>query len=180
MDGTDTGSRIGGGVLIGTGAIFLADTLGYLDVPMGDLWWPVLLIAFGVMMLVEKGTGLHLGIKVKGSGAFTKESAVFSGGKRVIADPNFHGANYDAVFGGYELDFRRAEIAGDAAVLELNAVFGGIEARVPESWSVVMKGTGVFGGFADSTIQPDPRLYPSPKQLIVKGAAVFGGVEVKN
>jgi len=65
-------------------------------------------------------------------------------------------------------------------VLELNAVFGGIEAKVPESWSVIMKGAGVFGGFVDSTNQPDPRLYPSPKRLIVKGGAVFGGVEVKN
>ncbi len=180
VDSEETGGRIGGGVLIGTGAIFLADTLGYLDAPMGDLWWPVLLIAFGLMMLVEKRTGAQLGIRMKGSGGTTRESAVFSGGKRVIADPNFQGAKYDAVFGGYELDFRRAEIAGDTAVLELNAVFGGIEARVPGSWSVVMKGAGVFGGFTDNTNQPDPRLYPAPKRLIVKGGAVFGGVEVKN
>ncbi len=180
VDAEETGGRIAGGVLIGTGAIFLADTLGYLDVPLGDLWWPVLLIAFGLLMLLEKGTGVHLGIRMRGSDGLAKESAVFSGGKRVIADPNFQGAKYDAVFGGYELDFRRAEIAGDAAVLELNAVFGGIEARVPESWSVMMKGAGVFGGFVDSTSQPDPRLYPSPKRLIVKGGAVFGGVEIKN
>ncbi|HUB34847.1 MAG TPA: DUF5668 domain-containing protein [Bryobacteraceae bacterium] len=182
VDAEETGGRLGAAVLIGTGAIFLADTLGYLDVRMADLWWPVLLIAFGLLLLAEKGTGLHLGIdvsKVKGSG-FTKESAVFSGGKRVIVDPNFQGAKYDAVFGGYELDLRRADIAGDTAVLELNAVFGGIEAKVPESWSVIMKGAGVFGGFVDSTNQPDPRLYPSPKRLIVKGGAVFGGVEVKN
>jgi Domain of unknown function (DUF5668)/Cell wall-active antibiotics response 4TMS YvqF len=180
VDAGETAGRIAGGVLIGTGAIFLADTLGYLDVPLGDLWWPVLLIALGLLMLLERGRGVHLGIRMRGSGGAMKESAVFSGGKRVIADPNFQGAKYDAVFGGYELDFRRAEIAGDTAVLELNAVFGGIEARVPESWSVMMKGAGVFGGFVDSTNQPDPRLYPSPKRLIVKGGAVFGGVEVKN
>jgi hypothetical protein len=68
----------------------------------------------------------------------------------------------------------------DEAVLELNAVFGGIEVKLPESWSVVMKGAGVFGAFQDSTVQPDPRIYPSPKRLIVKGGAVFGGVELKN
>ena len=68
----------------------------------------------------------------------------------------------------------------DEAVLDLNAVFGGIEVRVPESWSVVVKGAGVFGAFQDSTLQPDPRIYPEAKRLIVKGGAVFGGVELKN
>jgi hypothetical protein len=43
-----------------------------------------------------------------------------------------------------------------------------------------MKGAGVFGGYVDSTTQPDPRIYPNPKLLICKGGAVFGGVEIKN
>ena len=102
------------------------------------------------------------------------------GGKRVINDQNFRGAKYDAVFGGFEIDLRRANILEDEAVLDLNAVFGGIEVRVPESWSVVVKGAGVFGAFQDSTHQPDPRIYPAPKRLIVRGGAVFGGVELKN
>ena len=71
-------------------------------------------------------------------------------------------------------------MAGDEAVLVLNAVFGGIEARIPESWTVVMKGAGVFGAFQDSTQHPDPRIFPNPKRLVLKGGAVFGGVEVKN
>jgi len=65
-------------------------------------------------------------------------------------------------------------------VLDLNAVFGGIEAKIPESWAVVVKGTGVFGAFVDNTLQPDPRIFPNPKRLICKGGAVFGGVEIKN
>lgn len=181
VDSRAAGGRLAGGIIFGTGTIFLADTLGYLDVPMRDLWWPVLLIGFGLMMLLTKGTGWHPGVDTGTvKSGIPKEAAVFGGGKRVIADPNFQGGKYDAVFGGYELDLRRAEIQGDAAVLELNAVFGGIEARVPESWSVVLDGGGVFGGFVDNTSQPDPRLHPSPKRLIVKGGAVFGGVEVKN
>jgi hypothetical protein len=179
VDSSDGTGRAGGAVLVAVGAVFMARTLGYLDVSIGDLW-PLILIGLGLMMLFERSDVFKLGLKLgKTNLGGRKESAVFSGGKRVISDPNFQGAKFDAVFGGFEIDLRRADIA-DSAVLELNAVFGGIEVRIPESWSVEMKGAGVFGGFVDNTMQPDPRLYPQLKRLIVKGGAVFGGVEIKN
>jgi hypothetical protein len=178
VDSSDTSGRAAGGVIVGVGAILMARSLGYLDVSIGELW-PLILIGAGLMMLFER-TGFQIGEKWKGGATGTKESAIFSGGKRVINDQNFTGAKYDAVFGGFELDLRKADIAGNEAVLELNAVFGGIEAKIPESWSVVVKGAGVFGAFQDSTIQPDPRIFPNPKRLVLKGGAVFGGVEVKN
>jgi hypothetical protein len=179
VDSTDNSGRAGGGVLVGLGAIFLAQSLGFLNIHFWDLW-PLILIAVGLAMLFEGNLAWHVGIKSSTSRGRSKESAVFSGGKRVIVDQNFTGSKYDAVFGGFEIDLRKADIAGDEAVLELNAVFGGIEVRVPEAWSVVVKGAGVFGAFQDSTLQPDPRIIPSPKRLIVKGGAVFGGVELKN
>jgi hypothetical protein len=179
VDSNENSGRAAGGVLIFVGGVFLARSFGYLDVSVWDLW-PLILIGVGLLMLFENLTPFHIGVKVKGTLGGAKEAAVFGGGKRAIVDKNFTGAKYEAVFGGFELDFRKADIAGDEAELVLNAVFGGIEAKVPESWSVVMKGAGVFGGFADSTAQPDARIYPSPKRLIVKGAAVFGGIEIKN
>jgi len=42
----------------------------------------------------------------------------------------------------------------DYAVLKLDAVFGGADIKVPAAWEVVMKGSGVFGGFADQTQHP--------------------------
>lgn len=178
VDSSDSSGRAGGAVIMGVGCVFMARSLGYLDVSVGDLW-PLILIGLGLMMLFERSSLFQVGLKTKSSSG-AKEAAVFSGGKRNIVDKNFKGAKYDAVFGGFELDFRSAEMAGDEAEMELNAVFGGIEAKIPESWSVVVKGVGVFGAFQDSTRQPDPRLFPNPKKLIVKGGAVFGGVEVKN
>jgi hypothetical protein len=178
VDSSDGSGRAGGAILMGVGGVFLARSLGYLEVSIGDLW-PLILIAVGLMMLFERSAIFELGMKFKG-GSGAKESAVFSGGKRTIVDQNFTGAKFDAVFGGFEIDLRKANIAGEEAVLDLNAVFGGIEAKIPESWAVVMKGTGVFGAFQDSTLQPDPRIYPNPKRLVVKGGAVFGGIEIKN
>ena len=179
IDSHDSVGRAGGGVLMGVGAVFMARSLGYLDVSVGDLW-PLILIGVGLVLLFERRSVWDLGLKFTAGASGAKEAAIFSGGKRVITDQNFEKAKFDAVFGGFEIDMRNAGIAGPSAVLDLNAVFGGIEVKIPVSWSVVMKGAGVFGGFVDSTVQPDPRLFPSPKKLFVKGGAVFGGVEVKN
>jgi hypothetical protein len=179
IDSSDSAGRAAGGVLIGVGAVFMARSLGYLDVSVGDLW-PLILIGAGLVMLFQKTPVWELGLKMKTGVGGAKEAAVFSGGKRVITDQNFEKAKFDAVFGGFEIDMRNAGMAGDSAVLDLNAVFGGVEVKIPVSWSVVMKGTGVFGGFVDSTVHPDPRIFPAPKKLFVKGGAVFGGVEVKN
>ena len=69
---------------------------------------------------------------------------------------------------------------GDEAYVEANAVFGGIEIRVPESWQVIPRGAGVFGAFTDETSAPEANASAPVKRLIVKGAAVFGGVIITN
>jgi hypothetical protein len=68
---------------------------------------------------------------------------------------------------------------GDSAVVYASAIFGGIEIKVPDNWQVTSDGTGIFGGFSDETAHP-PEGTPGLKRLIIKGEAVFGGVEVKN
>ena len=50
-------------------------------------------------------------------------------------------------FGGFELDLRQADIEGAEAVIEVNALFGGGEIKVPETWHVVVSGMGIFGGY---------------------------------
>jgi hypothetical protein len=76
---------------------------------------------------------------------------------------------------------RDADIEGTEAVLHANAIFGGIELRVPETWYVAARGQGVFGGFTDSTRYSATADPDKPKKtLIVVGMAVFGGVEIRN
>jgi hypothetical protein len=64
-------------------------------------------------------------------------------------------------------------------VIHLDAVFGAVEIRVPNTWVVVSRGAAVFGEYSDRTVHGQP---PSPgaKRLVVKGGAVFGSVVIKN
>ena len=204
-DAQDARDRTLGGILLAGGGIFLANNMGLIPFNVWDMW-PLLLVGAGIYMLVDRTTGPKMPIgdaidgKTTSHGCWTRsagasfgggggasrgswtrhETAIFSGGKRKVAVDDFQAAKYEAVFGGYELDFRSSQIQGDSAVLEINAIFGGAEVKIPRNWSVVMQGAGVFGAFVDSAEQPDPSVTPNIKRLFVRGAAVFGGVEIKN
>jgi hypothetical protein len=181
VDSATPRGRFAGGTFIGIGAIFLLQSLGYVDGRIWDLW-PLALIVLGVWLLVDGSLPRPC---FRDAAAFLKagrihETAVFGGGKRNITDPDFRGGKVDAVFGGFEIDLRRAAIVGESAELQVNAVFGGVEIRIPEHWRVELKGAGVFGGYSDETRHPNPAEFPVIKRLIIRGGAVFGGVVVKN
>jgi hypothetical protein len=106
------------------------------------------------------------------------EAAVFGGVDRHISAQDFHGARCTAVFGACKIDLRDAQMQGREAVVEAYAVFGGVEIRVPEDWEVVNHSFALFGGTGDKR-RHSPR-GPDSKTLILEGAAIFGGVEVKN
>jgi hypothetical protein len=184
VDSSYGGGRVCGGILAALGGVFLARNLGYLDIGMYEIW-PLFLIGLGILLLVQRTTEWHVKLPnpsgVRNVGANTlKVDAIFSGAKRVVTTQDFQGGEVTAVFGGIELDLRQAGMAADRAVLEINAVFGGVELKIPRNWSAVVEGVGIFGGYSDNSLQPDPSVIPVIKQLIVKGSAAFGGVEVKN
>ena len=193
VDSAYPAGRVVGGTFVGVGAILLARNLGYLNVQIHDLW-PLILIGIGVLMLlnrtvlwrdkifigVSRGEHFRRWREREYKPGMLNEYAVFGGGKRKVNTFDFKGGHVDAVFSGFEIDLRDAMMEGDSAILEANSVFGGIEIRIPVTWSAVVRGVGVFGAFQDETTQPNATLIPNPKRLILRGAAVFGAVEVKN
>ena len=200
VDAGPGGHYTGPAVLLSVGVIFLVSNLHLLPFPVWSLW-PLLLIAGGLAMLVDRvswGDRVAdsirrgpIGAAVHGEGAFAgfgrprsfdgaemRLVAVFSGGKRKITSDDFRGGVISAVFGGFEVDLRQARMQGDSATIKADVVFGGAELRIPEDWCAVVQGAGVFGGYSDDTVHPP--ISPTTKRLYVKGGAVFGGVVVKN
>jgi hypothetical protein len=83
------------------------------------------------------------------------------------------------MFGGVEIDLRRAGMRGDSAVVDVTAMFGVVGFKVPPNWIVVGHVFALFGGFGNKSVQPSSDM-PGVKRLYIKGSAMFGGVEVKN
>lgn len=181
VDSRDTPGRTGGAIIMIIGIVLIADRIHIPFLRDVNLWslWPLALIAFGVIMLWGALEGRSPVPPLGGSADRINQLAIFGGGKRKITG-DFKGGDVLAIFGGYEVDLRSATMSADEAVINANAMFGGIEIRVPDTWSVQLQVTGIFGGHEDKTHQPDSRLVPNPKRLIVRGATMFGGLGVKN
>ena len=183
LENTSPAGLVWGGLITLVGAFFLLDNFNLIPyrIDFGAIIIPLLIIGFGVSMLVG---GIERRKYMGSTPVSTKSGltmiAIFSGRKSRIESPEFKGGEIIAVFGGVKLDLRHAGLGGDHAVIDVNAMFGGIDIRVPENWSVVMKGVGIFGAFEDKTVhsRPDPNV-KSP-ELVITGMGIFAGVKVDN
>jgi predicted membrane protein len=176
--------RIWGILLITGGVLLQLNELGIAHFRWNDIW-PILLIAAGVMLMWGAFEARKQpGAPARGGDPRTtlNESAIFGGIERRVTSQDFQGGLINAVFGGVEIDLTDASMQADEATLEINAIFGGVELRLPETWQVAFRGTPIFGGISDKTRVSrtvdlsDPRR----KVLILTGAVIFGGVEIKN
>jgi hypothetical protein len=180
--------RLWAGMMIAVGVLFLLDNTGLVHIGW-NLVWPLALVGFGITLLVNalkrKPAAGRCATTSSGDeflGDTLREWAVFGGLKRRLDTANFQGGEMVAVFGGIEVDLRRANIAATVkeVVIDANATFGGIELKVPETWRVITRGFGIFGGYEDKTIPPKVQDGAASPLVVVTGYAIFGGVSVQN
>ena len=178
----EQGRRQWGGFVIVVGALFLFDSLGIMHFHWEELW-PLAIIGAGGVMIWNSIVGQRRRTDFPDTAATMNAHAVFSGVERRVTAKDFRFGRVSAVFGGVELDFHDADMDGDNAELEVNAIFGGAEIRVPDNWRVEARNQTIFGGFSDNTRnanRPDDATTAANKTLIISGTVTFGGVEVKN
>lgn len=102
--------------------------------------------------------------------------AILGGVSRGNNSRAFRGADLLAIMGGLQIDLRQAAIHGEA-VIEVFVIWGGIEIRVPEDWTVESRIVPLMAGVEDKTRPPQGA---STHRLILRGFALMGGVEIKN
>ena len=102
--------------------------------------------------------------------------AIMAGVSRGNNSRTFRGADLIAIMGGCEIDLRQAAIHGEA-VIDVFVMWGGIEIRVPEDWSVASQIMPLMAGVEDQTRPP---LGATEHRLVLRGFALMGGVEIKN
>ena len=179
-----TPERTGAVIWIAAGFLLLANTLDWWEF---DIWgmWPVVLVLIGLRMIW--GTMRRPSVTVSRAGAgdatsadadsYFKGFALMSGWERRIVSQQFQGGEATAVMGGGEIDLREAKVGASPAVIDIFTMWGGIDIRVPGDWMVVNEVQAILGGVEDARKErgSDPS-----KQLVVKGFAIMGGVEIKN
>jgi predicted membrane protein len=162
-------------IFIGTG--MLLDRMYDIEF---NIWsfWPVLLVFFGASMIAQSMRYKHIEIDEENLNDDTmiKTTALMGGVKRNISTKNFQGGELTAIMGGIDIDLREAGIEQEA-VIDVLALMGGIEIKVPEDWRVIVHGFPFMGGFVNNTRAPKDE---NAKRLIIKGTAVMGGVDIRN
>lgn len=178
-------SRTPGTILILIGGIFILPRIFDLSFNVMNLFWPVILIGVGVLILTRRfprrpwqSRSHQLNNQDLGDG-FIHEENIFSGGKQRVMHQVFRGGTINCVFGGSEVDLTQATLAEGISELEVNTIFGGVTLIVPADWRIQLKMTSIMGGFTDkrSYVKENP---DTSRMLIIKGSTIFGGGELKS
>jgi predicted membrane protein len=221
------GRLVAGALLILFGILFTLDNMGVLDAGEVLTYWPIILIAVGLLKIVQQprerhrkvgwvllAIGVFLQLQILGlthmrsawpfilvviggflvwralgrsAGPPTAESssqlsefAVMGGVHRVVESSDFRGGEATAIMGAVELDLRGSTIATSPAVIDVFALWGGIEIMVPPEWKVDVKAMPILGAF-ENKARSSVRDSSAPTQeLVIRGTALMGGVEIKN
>jgi predicted membrane protein len=186
-------SFVTGVVIVMIGAFFLIPKIFcWVDADFTRLFWPTILIAIGILIIVRRGFGpnrshihahihkhFHEATKTEAPEGYIDEVNIFGGAKKRINMQNFRGGKITSLFGGSELDFTGTRLAEGTNIIDMVCIFGGTSLIVPSDWNVRSEVVSVLGGFADKRISLSPPA-SNDRELIIKGVAIFGGGDIRN
>lgn len=169
-----TSGSFWGIVLIVLGLLLVIKHIFNIDLPVGRIFFSLLLIFFGIMVLT--GSGGHK----------TPNTAVFSESSFDFDD---EAGEYSVVFGKGTLDLSGIHLQEDKKV-KVAAVFGEANVRVDKETNYVIQSNVAFGsvnfpgkhpnqGFGSSVFRA-PGLDENKPRIIIKTDAVFGSINIQH
>ncbi len=177
----NTSKKVLGGILSGVGAFLLLPKI-FPDLYFnGSVVFPVILIAFGLYILLNRMKQKNENLRNDGSVKkdMIDDVAVFGGGSKIVYSDNFKGGNITAIFGGSEINLMSCKLAEGENVLDVLMVFGGTTVIIPKEWNIVINVTSILGGFSNKSIRNPNLVIDQSRTLVIKGLTLFGGGEVK-
>ena len=184
-------------IMVGIGGFFLADKW-WPEYPFKHYIWPGIIIIAGLIMITGPRRRWFRGYvyerddsNPEASSASYEEPrkrerreivdvvSIFAAVKKTIYSKNFRGGDAVCIFGGCELNLEQADFQSPI-VLDLVNIFGGTKLIVPPHWEIRTDAAVIFGGIDDKrkdlTLPPEEHA----RVLIIKGAIIFGGIEIKS
>lgn len=190
-------------IMVLIGAYFTLDRI-MPDLDMGKVVFPIALVILGLFLILRPRSRKYEpeppeGDKSQSFDQYTEVTSddtvksksknysgydyidsvnVFGGSHQNIFSKNFKGGQILAVFGGCDVNLTQADFEHQVEI-EVTTIFGGAKIIVPPGWEVKSEVSAIFGGLDDKrSIQP---LSDAPRKLlIIKGVALFGGVDIRN
>lgn len=172
--------RMGNLIGIAVGVILLLACRGVLDVRMmAKLIVPTILVIIGLTFIFKdafKGETMRRIKELhKGKMGTNSYCSTFSSQKMDFNGQLFTGTELTAVFGGIECDLRNAVIEEDV-VIDVSAIFGGVDIFLPQNVRVKISSTSIFGGVDEKIIHDPIGEVPT---VYINAVCLFGGVDIK-
>lgn len=177
-----SGNRGTGLVVMAVGGFFLLPEILDVTWRLRGMFWPAVFIIAGLIILSNNKMFTR-------RSRFNSESSlsdsidmvnIFGGGERIISSLSFTGGRVSSIFGGAEIDLTRSSLAPGDQILDISCIFGGVSLIVPPDWNIVIDVTPILGAFSDSRKLLPGRPVDTTSALIIRGAVVFGGGEIKS
>ncbi|MCX6245415.1 MAG: LiaF-related protein [Bacteroidetes bacterium] len=184
------GKSLPGMILIFIGAFFLIPRIFALNIAFTHLFWPLILIGIGLLILSRSGhyrrnwqRHFHKGnwneaYTIPTEEGYINETNLFSGSKHKVINQVFRGGKVSNIFGGTEIDLTHATLPEGQTELNIECIFGGVTLIVPDDWKVVLNISAIMGGFSDKRLKVG-QYSDTGKVLVIRGSAIFGGGEIK-
>ncbi|HHV61439.1 MAG TPA: cell wall-active antibiotics response protein [Firmicutes bacterium] len=169
-----------GWFLLVAGIAILGRNIGLYELDLSVFWkvfWPVVIILIGWNLLrtASSSGGAHW--------------AVMSGIELKTKGWNLKDGSFVAFMGGVDMDLTVAHIPEGETILDLTAIMGGIDVRVPSDLHVECEGTAILGGItvfdeeAGGVIASRRFEHKgaegSPRKIRVRARTLMGGIEIK-
>lgn len=172
--------RLGNLIGVLVGVVLLLACQDVLDIQMiAKLIVPAILVIIGVAFIFKDSfsgkTIRTIKEARKQKYGTNAHCSTFSSQKLDYNGQVFNGADLTAVFGGVECDLRNATIEEDI-VIDVNAIFGGVDIFMPDNVRVKISSTSIFGGVSEKGSHDPAGDAPT---VYVNAVCLFGGVDVK-
>jgi len=173
-------NKLSGWILLTIGLVFLIPDILYIPYPVRRLFWPVLLIVIG-LLIIFRSTGVAKTSNAEAAKTdYIDDFAILGGGDRIITSENFKGGKVTALFGGSKIDLTKAKLAPGQNVIDVFCMFGGSTLIVPENWNIKVEVVSILGGFSDKRTVRTETTMDVGKEIVIRGVVMFGGGEIKN
>jgi predicted membrane protein len=167
---------IGGLFFVSIGAWMLIERIVYFRIDAREVM-PLFLVFLGGYMVWRGFGGGRRTVQPHDGHSTFSALAIMGGVSRRSNTQTFRGADLTAVMGGCEIDLRQASIEpGTEAVIDVFAMWGGVEIKVPTDWTVVTRAIPIMGGVEDKSHAPAT----ADKRLVLRGLLLMGGASIKN
>lgn len=164
------GSWLAGTIAGVTGVLLLGGTLDLVEVPIGRLVLPLLMLGIGGT-LITAGARLRAAPSPRLAGAVPAPSSLAPDAGLPVGK-----TSVTAIFGDADVVLDEAGLDGDLALVTATVVFGDVHVGVPWGWRVQDRTTALLGEVSVPSDQPPPA---ERRVVELHGLMLFGEARVR-